>query len=194
METFKDEKIPLKYGLMDKKWRVLKRKRVFDSKFVKIYEDIVKLPNGTVLNDYTLIKKSDVVLIVPTDKKNKVITIKEYRHGAGQFQIALPAGLIESNEPLIKAAKRELLEETGFSGGHFKYVGVLNDYPSKDMHKIYVVRAKNVKLIQKQKLEMSETITSVRAVSRRDLKKQIANKKWKNSAALASLILSRIIF
>ena len=43
-----------------------------------------------------------------------IILIRQYRHAAGQFLLELPAGRIEPNEAPLAAAKREMIEETGF--------------------------------------------------------------------------------
>ena len=43
-----------------------------------------------------------------------MILIRQYRHAAGQFLLELPAGRIEPEEAPLAAAKREMVEETGF--------------------------------------------------------------------------------
>lgn len=172
------------------KWRLLKRIKVFDSKFVKVYQDKVKLPSGKIIDDFTLVKKHDVVIIVATDKLGKVLVIREYRHGVDSFEFSLPAGLMETNEQLITTARRELYEETGYGGGNFKYVGELHDDPTTDIRKIHVVRAESVYRKGKQKLEDSETIIEVRSLAIEELKKQIKKKQWHSSTSLSALVIS----
>jgi hypothetical protein len=48
-------------------WQRLDRKTVYDSKFLKVYEDRVKLPNGAEIDDYTVVEKPSIVMVVATD-------------------------------------------------------------------------------------------------------------------------------
>jgi 8-oxo-dGTP pyrophosphatase MutT (NUDIX family) len=134
-------------------------------------------------------------MVVATDKNNKVITLREYKHGSGKVQLTLPAGMLDhANEPLAKTARRELEEETGFTGGTFKYLGCLYDYSSKDMHKVHIFRAKNVVRKLKQKLEDTETIIQVNLFSIQAIKKQIKSKEWDTTHPISALALSGLLF
>lgn len=58
-----------------------------------------------------------VVTIIPVDFiNNEIILIKQYRAAVDKYVIEFPAGLIDKGETPIKAANRELKEETGYSG------------------------------------------------------------------------------
>lgn len=177
------------------KWKLIKRSKVLDTKYLKIYEDKVRLPNGKTIPDFTVVQKPDVVLIVATDKKNNLVTIREYKHAVNKIQWALPAGMIDrANEVISNTAKRELEEETGFTTDNLQYLGFLNDYPSKDMHKIHVFRATNVIKKSNQNLEDGETITQVSLIPIKKVKEQIINGKWESTSAIAALAISGLLF
>lgn len=174
-------------------WKLLERKKVYGSKFVNLYKDRVELPNGSIIDDYIVVEKPNIVMVVATDNKNNVIILHEYKYGAGEILLTLPAGHKKENEQSINTAKRELLEETGFVGDDFEELSQIYDYPTKDIHKVYIVRAKNV--LRKEKIRHEETeIINYELVSIDELKKQIENKKWKTSSALAAIALSGILF
>ena len=59
--------------------------------------------------------KPDAVVIVPITKEGDIIAIREFRVPLGDYEIGLPAGLIDEGETIEEAAKREMLEETGLS-------------------------------------------------------------------------------
>ena len=67
----------------------------------------------------------EAVVVLAVDENSsgpKVLLEKQYRHAAGRFLLELPAGRIDEGENELKAAKRELLEETGYSAQRWKRV------------------------------------------------------------------------
>lgn len=175
-----------------KKWELHDRVLVFDSRFVKVYEDSVILPNGKNLTDYTVVEKPDIVIIVATTTSGDVIVLDEYKHGAQKVMPCLPAGHKPKDESAIAAAQRELTEETGYAGGTWEEIGILYDYPSKDIHHVYVVRAKEVTSHSTTMLEETESSTW-RLVSKPDLSQEIKEKKWQTSSSLAAILLAELL-
>lgn len=173
-------------------WKRLERKTIYDTPFLKVYEDKVKLPNGHIINDYSLTKKPDVVLVIATDKNWNIITEKEYKYAANKELLNVPAGHIDENESPIEAAQRELLEETGYSGNEFELVTILYEFPTKDLHKVFVVRARNVQLTNKTNLDITESL-NIRLVTKEELKKQIKNKQWENASMIAAFVLTDLL-
>lgn len=178
---------------MIKKWKIQDRKRVFHSKFVSVYSDKVRLSNGKIIPDYTVVKKKEYVMVVATDTKNRLIIEKEYKHGSRQVHLTLPAGLIDEGENPVQAAKRELEEETGYTKGKFKLIAAIYEDPAKIMSRIYVVRATGLSVRNYQKLEDTEDI-EVNLITVAELKKQIKQKKWSSCGALAAFVLSGLLF
>ena len=110
----------------DKNWKLISRKVVYDGHpYIKISMDKVQLPNGKIIDDYHRIEVHNAVMLLVENEKKELLVYKEYRHGVAEVSLTFPAGGIESNENIYDAAKRELLEETGFEGKNFN---ILNDY------------------------------------------------------------------
>jgi len=176
----------------DRKWKLLKRKIVYDSKFMKVYEDSIRLPNGLTIPDYTVVKKLDGVMIVATDNQGKILVLKEYKHAASRYLLVLPAGHKEKGESVIKTARRELLEETGMTAKSFENLGTLYEYPTKDLHKLYVVRAKNAFYLKEPIHETTESIAMCRFISKRKLRLRM-KRDFRSSSPIAALALAGIL-
>jgi 8-oxo-dGTP pyrophosphatase MutT (NUDIX family) len=174
-------------------WTRLNRKLVYDTKFLKVYEDRIKLPTGSIIDDYTVVEKPSIVMVVATTRDKHVVILHEYKYAANKVLLTLPAGHKKIEESPIEAAGRELREETGYTTKEFEELGVLLDYPTKDLHKVFVVHAKNITKTSQQHLEETESL-SYQLVPISDLRKQIVAGEWQASSALAALVCSGILF
>lgn len=132
-----------------KKWQTLASKIVFNSPWMRIRQDRVKLPAGKILDDYFVWQKGDSVIMVPVTKNKEIVFIKQYRQGVGNFMIELPAGIIDKGENPLETAKRELEEETGYRG-EWEFLGNLQNEPDKIVGKVFVYLVKNAKTAKKE--------------------------------------------
>src|SRR6266567_9123235 len=107
-----------------KKARVLSSRESYRGPVFWVTTDQVLEPTGIrVRRDVVRHSGSVVVLAVDdSSKEPQVLLEKQYRHAAGRFLYELPAGRIDEGENELKAAKRELLEETGYSARSWKRV------------------------------------------------------------------------
>jgi len=174
------------------KWHTNRRTKLLNSHFLQVFKDEVRIPND-ITREYYLTKKADIVVIVATTTANKVVMINEYKYAAGKQMLVLPAGHIENGEDAKKAAKRELLEETGYSGATYKYLGRLFESPVQDLHKVEVVRVTKVKKIKKEDLEASEDIT-LNLISPKQINAGILCGKIQSCSTISSLALSGLLF
>lgn len=173
-------------------WKQRNRKTLLDTKFVKVFEDSVELPDGTIIDDFTVIQKPNYVMVIATDRHDNLLTIQEYKYAVNDVVNTFPAGHIDSGEEPLEAAKRELLEETGYAQGEWEHLGEYYDYASKDCHRAYFIRAKNVEKITEASLEITESL-SVRILSLATIKEEIKKGKWKANVTLAALVVAGLV-
>ncbi len=100
------------------KAKLVTSKLAYKGKVFNVYTDTVIEPGGNENTRDVIRHNGSVVILALDDTKSKgdpeVILERQYRHAAGQFLIELPAGRIEPGEAPLAAAKREMIEETGF--------------------------------------------------------------------------------
>lgn len=100
------------------KARVLSSKTVYKGKVFSVTADQVIEPGGVTARRDVIRHNGSVVILAVDHSRNPndpdILLIRQYRHAAEQFLLELPAGRIEPGEKLIPAAKRELIEETGY--------------------------------------------------------------------------------
>jgi ADP-ribose pyrophosphatase len=101
------------------KARTLSSKPVFKSRVFWVSRDEVAEPGNSTVVKRDVIRHNGSVVVLAVDAKRNpadpgILLIRQYRHAAGKVLTELPAGRIEPGEKPIPAAKRELIEETGY--------------------------------------------------------------------------------
>lgn len=105
-------------------WRTIDREPVFDaSPWVRLYRETVELPSGRVLDDFYHVRLPDFCVIIAKTPDHKFVMVRGYKHGVGGTNLSPPAGMLDEGEDPMTAAKRELLEETGYQASDWKQVG-----------------------------------------------------------------------
>jgi ADP-ribose pyrophosphatase len=123
-----------------------------------IRQDTCELANGRVFKPIIL-EYTDWVTVVALTRAQEVVMIRQYRHGAQQVILELPGGAMDPGEesPLL-AARRELLEETGYSGETFIQIGKVSPNPANQTNLIHSFLALDVEKVSSQELDGTEEI------------------------------------
>lgn len=141
------------------RWKTLRSLIVFEHKWYTLRRDHVELPNGHVMDDYFVSVRPDVVLTFPVTADGHVLFVRQYKHAAGDIFTELPGGVIDAHETdPLEAARREMLEETGYTSDDMELLMQVIDNPTKDTNRIYFYLARNVREVAAQDLDDSEHI------------------------------------
>jgi ADP-ribose pyrophosphatase len=105
--------------------RFVSGEQVFDGKLLKVHRDVVRLPDGSQgAREY--IRHPGAVAIVALFDDGRVLLERQYRYPQRREFVEIPAGKLEPNEPHLETAKRELLEETGYTAQQWTRLGVVH--------------------------------------------------------------------
>ncbi len=143
---------------MIKKWKILESKNIFSSYFVTLKEEKLQRGDGKIVQPYYAIERPDVVYVVALTKDNGIVLVYQYKNGIKDTVWELPAGFIDDGELPEEAAKRELLEETGYSAEKFLNLGSFNSGAGLSRNTNHFFLVKEVEKISEQKLDENEEI------------------------------------
>lgn len=134
------------------KGEFIEKEVLYSGKFLEVVKEVYKLPDGRTVEKEKINKNNgkNSVIIIPQiyshNIKNDCILTFQTRIN-GQVLAEFPSGYIEENETLFDAAKRELLEETGYSSDDIVILDEAYTSPGIDNSKTYIVLANNCQKI-----------------------------------------------
>ena len=92
----------------------LERSTIYESDYVCLYTDRVRLPSGHIVEKYHQIHyPREAVSVVIFNERNEILMIREKRYTVQRLEWEIPAGKTETGETIEAAARREAMEETG---------------------------------------------------------------------------------
>ena len=112
------------------RWERLSSERLIETPYFALRSDRLRLPDGAVKDPYYVIERPDAAIVFPLTEEDEVVLVRQYRPAIEGIELGLPAGLVDEGEEPEKAARRELLEETGYAGGEWEPLGSLASSPS----------------------------------------------------------------
>ena len=125
-------------------WERLRSERLLETPYFALRSDRLRLPDGEIKDPYYVVERPDAAIIFPLTREGEVVLVRQYRPPLERMELGLPAGLVEEGERPEAAARRELLEETGYSGGEWEPLGSLASSPSLKDNWAYLFLARGV--------------------------------------------------
>ena len=134
---------------------------VFEGSFLQVLRDRVSLPDGKI-TDREYILHPGAVVILPLLDDGTVLMERQFRYPLNQVFIEFPAGKIDAGEDYLDCAKRELLEETGYTATDWQFVSTIhNAIAYSDEHlELFVARGLVAGERQLDEGEFLETFTA----------------------------------
>lgn len=169
--------------------QILERKTVFVTDF---FEIVAKTVNKDDISDapYYALNPRDYVCILALTEQGSIILVKQYRPVVEEVTLELPAGLVEDNETPAEAAKRELLEETGFLTDDVEFLGCLFTDTGRIDNRTWCYFADNVKN-REDSLEPDKRLETV-VSSLANFRRKIDTGEFRHALHIAALFLAQI--
>jgi ADP-ribose pyrophosphatase len=129
----------------------------FEGVFLRLYVDRVKSSDGHVgTREY--LRHPGAVMIIPLLDAEHVLLERQFRYPLGRAIVEFPAGKIDAGEPPFECARRELLEETGYTARRWSYLGGLHNAIAYSDEKIEIYLAEDLERNGSGTLDAGETL------------------------------------
>jgi 8-oxo-dGTP pyrophosphatase MutT (NUDIX family) len=168
-------------------WQVDDSEYIHQLPWFTVRKDSIRMESGGAIPNYFVFEYPDWVNVVAVTTDGQLVLIRQYRHAIAGVHYELCAGVIDPGEEPVKAAQRELLEETGFGGGHWQLLMTLSANPGTHNNLTYAFLATGVERQREQHLELTEEIT-VHVVSPERAREIINNGEMMQALHLAPLL------
>jgi len=110
-----------------KQWKTLSKETVFKiEKYVTVETRRIELPDGKIIPDWQWVITPDYINVIAVTEEGKFLCFRQTKYAVEGKSLAPVGGYIEPGEEPLHAAKRELLEETGYKAKEWFPLG---DFP-----------------------------------------------------------------
>lgn len=125
-------------------WQKISSKQILQHPRLSVYQDKIILPSGKSSDYIHFGGKHDSTVIIAQDADGKILVQKEYSYPPDEWLYQFPGGGLEDGESPEQGAKRELSEESNYSGD-LKRIGWYYIENRRSSGKLYVFLATNLK-------------------------------------------------
>lgn len=174
-------------------WKTIQTETLTEDKYCTVKKNHVQLPDGTEINDFYTVTIPDAALIVALTEDNEIILKKEYRYACDEEIIECPAGMVENDENPLDTAKRELLEETGYTSDIWTWLGATRESTSKLTNRMWLFMAQRCRKVSEQKLDRNERVEVLKIPLDDAVRMVMENQICANSSAHAILKADKLL-
>ncbi len=184
-------------------WEEISCEHIVNDEWIDFRKSKYKFPDGRTFEPYYSYSRRDYVVIVATDIEGNYICVRQYRHGIKRVTTEFCAGGIERTdgkeygsrndvgnaEAALDAAKRELLEETGYESDEWEYLLTVpsNATMADNYANLYI--AKNCRKVSGQSLDETEFL-NVHLYKREEIDEMIKTGEFPQASHILALLLA----
>ena len=184
-------------------WERVDVKHIVRNEWIDIREEAYRFPDGTVFTPFYSYSRRNYVVIVASDTDLNYLCVRQFRQGLKKVTTEFPAGGMERTdgkeygaadndkltEDALDAAKRELLEETGYSSDDWTHLLTIPSNATIADNYAYVFRAKNCRKVAGQDLDDTEFL-NVKLYTAEEIEKMIFSGDFQQSVHVMAWLLA----
>jgi 8-oxo-dGTP pyrophosphatase MutT (NUDIX family) len=173
---------------MLKHWEKLESEPRGDYRVFRVRADLAASPETGESHTFHIVEAADWVNVIPVTPEGKIICIRQYRHGTEHITLEIPGGVIDDGELPADAARREMLEETGYDADEIVLLGSVEPNPAIQNNRCYSYLALNARAVGRQSLDAAEDIEVV-LVDPADVPRHILRGEMRHGLVVAAFYL-----
>lgn len=184
-------------------WEEVSCEHIVKDEWIDIRRSSYRFPDGSTFEPFYSYSRRDYVVIVASDTEGNYLCVRQYRQGIKEVTTEFPAGGIErkdgkeyghsqdiSAEDALTAAKRELLEETGYESDEWRHLITVPSNATIADNYAYIYEAKNCRKVSGQSLDDTEFL-NVLTFSKEELEGRIKTGRFQQAIHILAWLLSR---
>jgi ADP-ribose pyrophosphatase len=141
-----------------RKWPRIDSRQLGDYRVFQLRQDTRISPRTGRQHKFFVLETGDWINVVPVTPDNKIVLIRQFRHGIAEVTLEIPGGMVDEGEEPGTSARRELLEETGYQAEEMIHIGTVTPNPAILSNRCHTFLARNARHVSEQALEGSEDI------------------------------------
>lgn len=141
----------------DETWKILHSRSLIRDRHIDVRADACETPSGLRVDPYYVLTYPDWVVVVAITPDRQMVLVRQYRHAARKVLLEAPAGSMEASDVDPEAAaRRELMEETGYRCEQMEWLSSLYPNPSMQTNRVHAFLARDVVRVGEQQLDPEE--------------------------------------
>lgn len=166
-------------------WDPVENEIVGEYKVFSIRRHVMRSPRTGDLHEFHVVDVPASVHVIPFTTDGKVVLVEQFRQGVQRVSLEFPAGLVEDGEDPVKAAVRELQEETGYCAETAEVVGDFDPDPAIQSNAIQVIVARGCRPGGERDQDDGEDV-AVRIVEAAEIESLIDDGKIRHAACISA--------
>ena len=184
-------------------WEELKTEHIVQDEWIDFRKTSYRFPDGSVYEPYYSYSRRDYVVIVASDTEGNYLCVRQFRQGIRKVTTEFPAGCVEKTdrtgnrnaagqnvEAALKAAKRELQEETGYVSDDWHFLLAVPSNATLADNYAYLFTAGGCRRVSGQKLDDMEFL-NVRKYTAGEIEELIAEGKFEQAIHIMGWLLAQ---